>query len=177
MLSDQSFTSTTELGDKSTISQLTPSSNAVITFISLAVKKYTVLTELRDFETLIRLNPLAQSITRLNDGDTGDSSLYKIVDRLKLCGITFSQSYTAKFTIINDGLLVLVKAGKMVSINARWLVEDDGLNQVKLSETVQVECPRILQSYIISQIKSNRVSLFQGLCKGIYHARDKASTS
>jgi hypothetical protein len=89
--------------------------SSITTSVVLEFSKEVVVAYLRNFETLrlIKLNPLVQSFTSL--GTTTDveprSYSYQIVDQLKVFGFTFLQSYTARFTPLDDGVSVSTKAG------------------------------------------------------------------
>src|SRR5208282_5730598 len=130
------------------------------------VSKETALAQLHAFESLIMLNPLVVSFERLNCClNDPRSYCYKIVDGLKVLGMTFPQTYTANIILLDDGASVSIKASLGVSTTSRWVVEECGMKRVIISEASKVECPRILQSYVISQIKSSHLVLIRELCK------------
>src|SRR5271163_3962511 len=156
------------------LQQNAPNSNSITTSVVLAFSKEVVLAYLRNFETLVKLNPLVQSFTSLStttDVEPGSYS-YQIVDQLKVFGFTFLQSYTAQFTPMDDGVSVSTKASLGVSTTSRWVVEELGLTRAKISETSHVECNCILRGYVVSQIKSSRLILIRELCKKLDDQRD-----
>jgi hypothetical protein len=151
-----------------------PNSNLITTSVVLEFSKEVVLAYLRNFETLIKLNPLVQSFTSLSTTTVVEprSYSYQITDQLNVFGFTFLQSYTARFTPLDDGVSVSTKAGLGVSTTSRWVVEELGLTTVKVSETSRVDCNCILRGYAVSQIKSSHLILIRELCKKLDDERD-----
>jgi len=148
-----------------TITQTQLDSDTVVTSISFRVKKAIVKNQLQDFESLIRINPLVKSVVLQSDSNA--SFTYRIVDQLKVFCVPLSQTYTATFTMQDNGLSVLTDAGKWVRTSSEWVIEDDLLDptKVRLSETSKVKCPWILRGYVISQIKSSHLDLFGALAR------------
>ena len=155
------------------LEQISPDSNSITTSVVLDVSKEVVLAYLRNFEILIKLNPLVQSFTSLNTTtDVEPRSSYQIVDQLTIFGVTFLQPYTARFTRTDDGVSVSTKASLGVSTTSRWVVEELGLTKVKVSDTSRVDCNCILRGYVVSQIKSSHLILIRELCKKLDDERD-----
>ena len=156
------------------LEQNASNSNSITTSVVLEFSKEVVLAQLRNFETLIKLNPLVQSFTFLSTTTDVEpcSYSYQIVDKLKIFGFTFVQPYTAQFTPMDDGLSVSTKASLRVSTTSRWVVEELGLTRVKVSETSHVDCNCILRGYVVSQIKSSHLILIRELCKKLDDERD-----
>jgi hypothetical protein len=139
--------------------------NSVITSTFLQLRQEAIIARLNDFELLIRVNPLVQSVERLDTDPSSPS--YKIIDELNFFGWTFKQSYIATFTSHADGISVSIKAGLGVTTNSRWVVEEDVTNGVKLSETSTVECPFILRGYVMSQIEASHAQLFHNFRRSL----------
>jgi hypothetical protein len=147
------------------LQQNASNSNSITTSVALEFSKDVVLAQLRNFETLIKLNPLVQSFKETITDVEPSSYSYQIVDQLKVFGVTFLQSYTARFTPTDDGASVSIKASLGVSTTSRWVVEELGSTRVKVSETSRVYCNCILRGYVVSQIKSSHLILIRELCK------------
>jgi hypothetical protein len=156
------------------LEQNAPHSNSITTSVVLAFSKEVVLAQLRNFETLIKLNPLVQSFTSLTTTTDVEprSYLYQIIDQLKVFGFTFLQPYIARFTQMDDGVSVSTKANLGMSTTNRWIVEELGLTRIKVSETSHVECNYILRGYVVSQIKSSHLILIRELSKKLDDERD-----
>jgi hypothetical protein len=150
------------------------SSKSITTSVVLEFSKETVLAHLRNFEALIKLNPLVQTSTSLTTTTDVEprSYSYQIVDQLKVFGFTFLQCYTARFTPMDDGVSVSTKASLGVSTTSWWVVEELGLTRVKVSETSHVDCNCILRGYVVSQIKSSHLILIRELSKKLDDKRD-----
>ena len=133
------------------LEQNAPNSNSITTSVVLAFSKEVVLAYLRNFETLVKLNPLVQSFTSLSTTTDVELRSYQIVDQLKVFGFTFLQSYVARFTPMDDGVSVSRTASLGVSTTSRWVVEELGLTRAKVSETSHVACNCILRCHRSNQ--------------------------
>jgi len=133
------------------------------------------ITLLHDPPRLAGLNPLVVSVTQSHE----DASEYTIVDeKISLWGRISIPTlpYNAKFLSLDDGVNVDVRAMGVVKLQNQWRAKALGEDQCEVTETILVDAPWILKSFVMRTLKQSHVELLEAMASQL-EKRNEATSS
>jgi len=130
-----------------------------------------VIAILHDSPRMIRLNPLVISVVQ----SAQDPQLYTITGKMTLGGVIPMPPFssTARYTSLDDGVDVDVKAMGLLTARNEWRAKEIGERQCEVIETVSMDVSWLLKPFVMRTMKPAHTDMLEVMAKELENSEGR----